>query len=259
MSHKTILPYVGGKQKVVRKLVQFFPDGLTEMGSPFMGGGSVEIHMQAKGVRVYAADLCRELAVFWQMMLSRPVDVAEAFKAEIPIKYPFGEYWERIRNNTDDVEIAVVFYILTRCGFSHIPARTGGSLGKIQKFNRRGWRSQYINLRRFSAPNLSVECLDCFEFLERYPNLFLYCDPPYASGSQDLYGVTEDLHSGFPHERWAEALRGRRFVQSYGDCELIRNLYSGWCDIHELQWFYSSKVTGGNRGSKGHELVIVPK
>ena len=255
MSHKTIIPYVGGKQKVVRKLVSYFPDGLTEMGSPFMGGGSVEIFMQAKDVRVYAADLCWELVVFWQMMYSFPTTVAEAFKARIPIEYPLDKYREELRSGPTFLDTAVLFYILIEGGFSHIIARTGGAPRQIQNLNRKGWRSRYAKLRRFSAPNLSVDWCDCFEFLERFPNLFLYCDPPYANGSQNLYGFTEDLHSGFPHERWAEALKGRDFVQSYGDCALIRDLYAGWCEIHELKWYY-----GAHQGSAlGHELVIRPK
>lgn len=255
MAHQTIIPYVGGKQKVARQLVSYFPKGITEMGSPFIGGGSVEVLQQAKGVQVYAGDRLRELAVFWQMMCSRAVDVAEGFKARLPIAYPLDRYREELLAGTDDINTAVLFYILIESGFSHILTRTGGSPRNVRTINRRGWRSRYARLRRFLAPNLSVYWYDCFKFLDRFPDLFLYCDPPYANGSQNLYGFSEDLHSGFPHVRWAEALRGRDFVQSYGDCAFIRELYEGWCHIEELNWYYSA--AGGKK--IGHELVIRPK
>lgn len=273
MSHETIIPYVGGKQKAVRQLVSFFPDDLVSMGAPFIGGGSVEVFMQAKGVRVFGGDLCRELAVFWQEMLTRPVAVAEAFKARLPIEYPLDGYRAELRElsrrsacpkgnsiperaSPGALDTAVLFYILIECGFSHILARTGGAPRQTRNLNRKAWRSRYAKLRRFEAVNLSVEHLDCFAFLERYPGVFLYCDPPYAN-SENLYGFSEDLHGRFEHARWAEALRsdGRPFVSSYGDCELVRDLYSGWCDIHSLAWYYGCK-----QGSQiGEELVIVRK
>lgn len=254
MSHETIIPYVGGKQKAVRNIVSFFPDDLSVMGAPFVGGASVEIFMQAKGVRVYAGDACRELAVFWQRVCDDPVAVAEAFKARLPIEYPLDGYRSELRSGPGDLDTAVLFYILIECGFSLILARSGGAPRQTRNINRKAWRSRYARLRRFSAPGLSVEHLDCFDFLDRYPDLFLYCDPPYAN-SEQLYGFSEDLHGSFPHKEWAEALRGRRFVQSYGDCRLVRELYGGWCDIHELSWYYGCK-----QGSQiGHELLISPK
>lgn len=255
MTHQTIIPYAGGKQKAVRLITQYFPDNLTEMGSPFIGGGSIEIFMQAQGVRVFAGDACRELAIFWQMMCSRPVAVAEAFKEHIPIEYPLDRYREALRSAPYDVDVAVLFYILIECGFSHILAReSGGSPRQTEIINRGAWRSRYAKLSRFSAPNLSVYHYDCFEFLDRYPHLFLYCDPPYAN-SEHLYGFSEDLHGNFPHRKWRDALMAHPsgWVQSYGDCELVRDLYAD-CVIDEAAWYYGCK-----QGSQiGKELIIRP-
>lgn len=256
MSYKTIIPYVGGKQKTVKLLASYFPKGLTEMGSPFMGGGSVEIYMQAKGVRVVAGDALRELCVFWKMMYNYPKKVADGFKNRIPIEYPLDRYREELRGKCSDLDTAVLFYILIECGFSHILARTGGAPRNTQNINRGGWRSRYARLRRFTAPNLSVYWYDCFEFMRRFPDLFLYCDPPYPNADQNLYGFSENLHVDFPHERFAQELlsSGRDFVLSYGDCELIRELYSE-CLIDTASWNYGAKP-----GSViGHELIIRPR
>ena len=257
MSHETVIAYAGGKSRQVRRLVQYFPDGLTEMGAPFVGGGSVEVFTQAMGVRVFGGDLCAEVATFWQEMLRDPHAVADAFRGRLPIEYPLDGYREELRRSPSRLDTAVLCYLLIECGFSHILARTsGGSPRQVQTLNRKGWRSRYARLCRFSAPRLSVEHLDCFDFLERYPDVFLYCDPPYAN-SEQLYGFSEDLHTFFPHARWASALKadGRPFVQSYGDCQLIRELYAGWCDIYEESWYYGCK-----QGSqRGQELVIVSR
>ena len=161
-----------------------------------------------------------------------------------------------MRGGPGDLNTAVLFYILLECGYSNILARkSGGSPVGTQHLNRKGWRSRYAKLSRFSAPNLSVAHADCFAFLARFPDLFLYCDPPYASGSQDLYGFEEDLHANFPHERWAAALLAHKggFVQSYGDTPLIRELYQG-CVIDEASWYYGAK----QGSSVGRELIIRP-
>ena len=52
---------------------------------------------------------------------------------------------------------------------------------------------------------------------------------------------------------------GAPWVQSYGDCELIRDLYAG-CVIDKETWRYGSTNAGrGGQGVKdGDELVIRP-
>lgn len=261
MSHKTILPYVGGKQAVVRRLSRYFPSKPLALGSPFIGGGSVELYMAARGVRVFAADRCAELVDFWQVLLTEPEALVERLRSKMPFAYPIDPYREALHRSVDPVETACLFYILIQCGFSHIIARDSGGSPRKALERKYGTEKYIRNLRRFSAPNLSVECLDCFDFLEKYHDFPLYCDPPYANGSQDLYGFSEDLHSGFPHERWAEALKAHPeyWVQSYGDCDMIRDLYSD-CVIDTESWKYgSTKAGGGGKGVKdGYELVIRP-
>ena len=258
---QTIIPYAGGKQKAVRLITQYFPHDLTEMGSPFIGGGSIEMFMQSQGVQVYAGDACRELCVFWQMMCSRPVAVADAFKERIPIEYPLDRYREELRAAPYDVDVAVLFYILIECGFSHILAgKSGGAPQQTEKINRGAWRSRYARLSRFSAPNLQVWHFDCFEFLDRFPHLFLYCDPPYAN-SEQLYGFTEDLHTHFPHRAWRDKLmvHPAGWVQSYGDCPLIRDLYQD-CVIDEASWYYGAPGARipGKKSTMEQELIIRP-
>lgn len=255
MSHRTILGYVGGKFYAVKKLARYFPAGLTEMGSPFLGGGSLEVYMAAKGVRVVAADLIEELVVFWQEVLRDGRAVAEMFASYVPIEYPLEGYRQRLLGGQVEsrVEQAVLLYILVQCGFSKILNRTGGAPRTVALLNGGQWRSRYAALARFSAPNLSVECLDCFDFMERYPGLVLYCDPPYANRSQDLYGFGQNLHGGFDHERLRDVLMAREapWVLSYGDCERVRELYRG-CVMDRETWFH------GSSGMPGRELVIRP-
>ena len=224
------------------------------MGSPFVGGGSVEIFMQAKGVRVFGGDLCRELACMWQALLSDPARFAEDMRAEVPIPYPMHSLRRRLETSEDSWEVGVLTWLVLKGGFSYLLRDCGGSPRNVKDFNRSEWRSTYARLRRFRAERLSVEHLDCFSFMEKYPDMFLYCDPPYCEGtaSQDLYGYKGELHAGFDHERLAQMLMERgNFALSYGDCERVRDLYAG-CRFIEMQWRY------GMSDRSGHELLIMP-
>ena len=46
------------------------------MVSPFFGGGSIEIHYAAQGVRVHGYDIFEPLANFWEQVLMSPRGLA---------------------------------------------------------------------------------------------------------------------------------------------------------------------------------------
>ena len=64
-------------------------------------------------------------------------------------------------------------------------------------------------------------------------------------------------HNNFDHQRLAKLLKkydkeGLKWVLSYSDCKLIRELYQEF-NIYEESWNYSMNPKGGK---KSHELVI---
>ena len=201
MSYKTILPYVGGKQKVVQRLARYFPLGISTLGSPFIGGGSVEVYHAARGVKVIAADACWELATFWEVLLSDPEALVSRLRSKMPFVYPLHPYREALRAVPDDpVETACLIHILMICGFSHIVARAGGSPRSTAKINKYP-RGLLERVRQFSCPNLSVECLDCFEFLERYPDLPCTAIRRMRTGLRIYMGSRRICTAGFRMKR----------------------------------------------------------
>ena len=71
-SLKTPLRYPGGKSRACTKMDQYFPD-LREYGEfrePFLGGGSVAIHVTKKypDVKIWVNDLYEPLVNFWQQL-----------------------------------------------------------------------------------------------------------------------------------------------------------------------------------------------
>ena len=145
-----------------------------------------------------------------------------------------------------DLNRAAVFFVLNRSSFSGITLSGGMSPG-----HPRFTESAIQRLREFRAPNLSVACADFNDTLSRFPDDFLYLDPPYANGER-LYGMKGDMHNGFDHEGLAESLRNRTgWILSYNDHPDIRKMYSGF-DLHTPDWQY-----GMSNNKTSNELLIL--
>jgi len=44
-SNRSLLCYPGGKTRARKEIIQYFPKGITQMLSPFLGGGSIELEI----------------------------------------------------------------------------------------------------------------------------------------------------------------------------------------------------------------------
>tara|TARA_B100001123_G_scaffold74689_5_gene84316 strand:+ start:44373 stop:45281 length:909 start_codon:yes stop_codon:yes gene_type:complete len=74
---KTPLRYPGGKSRAVKTLMEFIPDDCGELCSPFLGGGSFELALAEKGIKVYGSDIFLPLVWFWQALLADPHKLAD--------------------------------------------------------------------------------------------------------------------------------------------------------------------------------------
>lgn len=77
ISLTTPLVYFGGKVRAITRLMPYLPSGTTEVVSPFIGGGSFELAITGKGIRVHGYDAFPPLVNFWQKLLTRPNDLLE--------------------------------------------------------------------------------------------------------------------------------------------------------------------------------------
>jgi len=71
-SLKTPLRYPGGKSRACTKMDPYFPDlrNYDEFREPFLGGGSVAIHITKKypNLKIWVNDLYSPLVIFWQQL-----------------------------------------------------------------------------------------------------------------------------------------------------------------------------------------------
>ena len=255
---RSALRYPGGKSRAVKHLVPMIQEmGVKEMLSPFIGGGSIELELAARGVRVHGYDLFRPVVCFWQAMMKNPDELIELIKMCHPLegKEEFKELQEKLRQGIDDDPTleAAVYFILNRCSFSGTVLSGGYS---SQAAERRFTESSITRVRAIADTkyDLTVRWADFRESMEAHPkDMFVYADPPYILGSNsNLYGDSGNLHREFDHKALHELLSERsKWVLSYNNCYTVRQMYK------DYKFYYPDWKYGMGEDKESKEILIV--
>jgi DNA adenine methylase len=243
------LRYPGGKNRAVRSILTCIPKNITELCSPFLGGGSVELACTQRKIKVFGYDSFFVLINFWDQLLKEPELLSNKVQRYLPMtKAKFYNLQRICLTIKDRIEQAAAFYALNRCSFSGTTLSGGMSPG-----HPRFTQSSINRLKKFKVDNFSVGCLDFKESLKKHKDTFLYLDPPYANG-QKLYGNRGDNHKNFNHIKLAQNLYKRdRWILSYNGCKFIQDLYKDYQFI-DLNWKY-----GMNSTKQSNEVLIISK
>ena len=267
---KTPLRYPGGKSRAVKTLMEFVPEDCGELCSPFLGGGSFELALSEKGVRIHAYDGFKPIVWFWQALLKDPerlADVADSYRHLQTYTYKGQELQRRglpkkdfekfrasvrrsLQNNDPfSFEAAAKVYAINRSSFSG--ATFAGGFSERASYARFTDR-QLEELKKFKVNDFTVKHADFKDSLKRH-DCYYYLDPPYflSRMRNKLYGDEGDMHEFFPHLALFSELRKREnWILSYNDCEEIRDLYRDY-KIHKAAWTY-----GMNKSKKSSEIII---
>lgn len=243
------LRYPGGKSRAVKIVQELVPHGVTELLSPFVGGGSIEIACAAAGMRVHGYDVFKPLVAFWKRLLADPRALAMDIQRYYPLtRDRFYSLQHRHQDEETDLQ-AVLFFVLNRASFSGTTLSGGCSDSALQE---RFTQSSIDRVARFQVPNLSVEWADFNEALDRHPHTFTYLDPPYWLKKADLYGNRGSAHRHFDHLGLRDRLGARRgWILSYNNCPEILALYEGF-EVLYPDWKY-----GMNRSRTSKEVLIL--
>jgi len=248
------LRYPGGKTRARNLLWTFLQKehpGITELVSPFFGGGSFELFCAEKGIQVYGNDKFTPLAVFWNQVKTDPHPLAKELRELRPVtKQDFHFYRNTIGTEEDPLKIATYYFTINRCSFNGSTFCGGYSLASANgRFNI----ASILRMEQTNMKNIvSITNVDALECIRSHPDKVLFLDPPYYVTNY-LYGRDGDLHKGFDHNALAtELLQRKNWILCYNDCEYIRELYAG-CRIQSVSWSY-----GMNTSKASSEVVILP-
>ncbi len=249
---KSLLRYPGGKTRALKHIIPYFPKNLTEIVSPFFGGGSIEIHYAAQGVRVHGYEIFEPLVNFWQHALVDDLEHKEKISSLLKTSYhpctkeDFAKHQKRqSQTEWDGTEFmwkemrACMFYALNRSSFSGCTMSAGYSK---QAADNRFTESSLQRFKDFVCPSLTVELMDFKESLDQHDDdVFIYADPPYAIDNPVLYGENGSTHKSFDHVGLAEAMKKKNnWVISYNSNPWILELYKDYT-IVPLEWSYGMK------------------
>ena len=160
-SYKTPLRYPGGKSRACTKMDAFFPDlrDYKEYREPFLGGGSVAIHITKKypHLDIWVNDLYEPLYNFWRVLQDDgnalyetlcdlkskhpdPVYGPQELGYEYPAKKLFLESKNIVNAYTEsNLSRACSFYIINKCSFSGLTESSSFSKqASVANFSMRG-------------------------------------------------------------------------------------------------------------------------
>ena len=267
--YKTPLRYPGGKSRACIKLDTFFPDlsQYSEFREPFLGGGSVAIHVTKKypKIKIWVNDLYEPLTNFWQQLQHEGNYIYKQLQ-QLKSRYPDpssarGLFLDakKIINDwkADAKDRAVAFYIVNKCSFSGLTESSSFSKqASDSNFSMRGIEripgfSQLIE--RWKITGLSYE-----DMLSDEKNVFTYLDPPYDI-KDNLYGKKGNMHKSFDHDQFAHNCdnhTGHQLI-SYNSSQLVKDRFSGW-NVSQFNHTYTMRSVGQymKNQQQRQELVI---
>tara|TARA_B100002019_G_scaffold176675_1_gene152560 strand:+ start:691 stop:1509 length:819 start_codon:yes stop_codon:yes gene_type:complete len=234
---------------------QWFPDlrDYKEYREPFLGGGSVAIHITKKypHLDIWVNDLYEPLYNFWRVLQDDGYDLYKRLQ-ELKSRYPDqasakGLFLEAkdVVSNYDESNLfrATAFYVINKCSFSGLTESSSFSKqASVSNFSMRGIEKLpgYTQIiKNWKITNWSYESL-----LTDDKECFTYLDPPYDIGS-NLYGKRGSMHRGFNHDDFAadcDRYIGDQLI-SYNSSQLVKERFKEY-EVSEFELTYTMRSVG---------------
>jgi len=281
---KTVLRYAGGKSKAIKHITPFV-EKYDKIVSPFIGGGSLEVHWATTlNKKVIGYDVFDVLVNFWNILLNQNNDLADKMDQINPNAEEYARIkeilmksaetqnmlkdWKTDYYKRDDVisldslTMAAYYYFNHNCSYGPGYLGWGSSVYLKQKT----WDKMIQSIRNFKTDNLRVGLMSFEESILKHKDRFLYLDPPYYLDKDNdkdnkmhkgMYPMKNiDVHhSGFDHELLRDLLLNHNgdFVLSYNNCETIREYYKDF-EFYFPEWSYSMSNGESRIGKNRKEL-----
>jgi DNA adenine methylase len=233
----------------------YFPDlrDYDEFREPFLGGGSVAIHITKKypNLDIWVNDLYEPLVNFWQQLQMFGSDIKDKL-TELKLanntpelaKDLFLKAKEQVNDkDVSNINRAVAFYIVNKCSFSGLTESSSFSAqASNSNFSLRGIEKlpEYSKLiEKWRITNYSYDYL-----MDGNKGAFMYLDPPYDI-KDNLYGRKGSMHKGFDHDKFAADCDANDMDQlvSYNSDQLVKDRFKNW-NAAEFDLTYTMRSVG---------------
>ena len=253
------LRYPGGKRWLWSQLSSIIPKHITEIVSVFFGGGTLEINLAARGVKVTGYDADPLLVNYWKEWLKDAEKIN--YQAETILQIYNNQQLKALLQYSDCRKHAQWYFVFNRLSYSGKADNTYVKYHRIEN----GTSYRHNNNREIMPGNtilpldkyrdlpLTVDYADFSHSIRKHPDILKYLDPPYR-GTEYLYAINKH---GFNHYRLAQELReSRNWICSYNDDPEIRYLYR---DFKMFEVEMRSSFLVDNKCPMKTELLIFSK
>ncbi|MDL2318194.1 DNA adenine methylase [Eubacteriales bacterium OttesenSCG-928-A19] len=236
---KPILKYPGAKWRLAPWIIEHMPPHIGYL-EPFFGSGAVLFNKPPSRVETIN-DLDGAVVRFFKVCREQPDDLARAVALTPWSRQEYLASGFDDAGSLDDVEFARQFMIRCWMGFgARVGAKTGfrfssGSTPRYGPENPKLWHRLPACIAEVGTRLLDVqiENREATEIIELYdgPDLLIYADPPYVTGTRTLNG-DQYRHemTDTDHEQLLTTLNSCKamVLLSGYDCELYRDMLTGW-------------------------------
>ena len=243
---KAPLGYTGGKSRLRRQILPYFPRTANAYVEPFLGGGSVFVSAWwnlYRNIPCTISDINEDLMTFYKVVRSSPDELIELIQGELD--HWQGNYREMIKyldTKSAYISRAAKVYLYSRLNFGSLQFPHSFSQSKVTELDTMV-DVTHDRIKRLAtilgSPNVTMRHACALDIIAQTPpNSFIYMDPSYP-GAEDVY-QTET----FDHVALFNLLRDIHFptdwLLSYRDDAFIRGLYDDYY-IAELNHTYHFK------------------
>jgi len=254
---KSPLRLPGGKTRAIKTLDRLITP-CREWREPFLGGGSVSLHVTKKypKTRIWVNDLYYPLYNFWSVLqkdgdrLSDTLlGIKDSIGSDMPAHHDLFDACKFGMSSEDSFDAAVSFYVLNKCSYSGL---TENSTFSITASKSNFTRQNIRKLKEYSEliQDWKITNLDYSEVLRaKGSGVLMFLDPPYDI-DDFLYGSNRELHRQFNHELFAKEVDHCRhkFILTYNVNEFIETRYKKYDQRkYQLQYGMVHRISGNRK------------
>ncbi|SRR6266481_1316379 len=244
------LAYLGGKNRVARKIISLIPEHICYI-EPFCGGAQVFFHKEPSKVELLN-DLSGDIFNFLRICQMHHEELVRHLRYCIASRRWFELFEKTPPETLTDVQRAVRFFFLQKNCYGGLIVRQNfaASVQDGSNYNPEAL-PELIHRTHERLMHVQLENLPYQDILRKYdrPFTFFYLDPPYWNRPYYKFNFVEKDFVEMAER--LKKLKGK-FLLSLNDVPEIRQIFVGF-NIKSLKMAYSSQRKPGKRYS---ELLI---
>lgn len=249
---KPIIPWLGGKRRLARKIIPTFPDHSCYV-EPFAGGAAIYFLKPPAKVDVLN-DINGELVNLYRITKEHLPEFLRQFDGILSSRQMFESLRDTPPASLTDIQRAVRFYYLQKLTFGgKVEAQTFGTATTAPPKLNPATLASDLTAAHQRLARTTIECLPWVECVHKYdrPHTLFYLDPPYWG--TEGYGVDFGLEQYDQMAALARSVQGKMVI-SVNDIPEMRLAFTG-LEMERLEITYT--VGGASRDSKPKgELLI---